>query len=66
MEAFYVYYESFFFCLIFKNFVKMEKLKEQPAEAESEEKPAETPAPADNGVSEADEMEKKKLERFVL
>jgi len=36
---------------------------EQPAEAETEEKPAETPAPADNGVSEADEMEKKKLER---
>merc|ERR1712131_527351 len=36
---------------------------EQPAEAESEEKPAGTPAPADNGVSEADEMEKKKLER---
>ena len=44
----------------------MENLKEQPAEAESEEKPAETPAPADNGVSEANEMEKKKLERFVI
>merc|ERR1712242_324288 len=37
---------------------------EQPAEAESEEKAEEqAPAPVDNGVSEADEMEKKKLER---